>query len=134
MLLEIDHHSGVPIYRQVMDQIRRQIIAGQLPESEQLISVRELAEQLKVNPMTISKAYTMLELEGFLERQRGVGLFIAKLRKDQKGQTKIRLLEQMLARVVATAVQLEIPEEKTRQIITRLYQKHSFPLRSHSDD
>ncbi|MBN2591295.1 MAG: GntR family transcriptional regulator, partial [Sedimentisphaerales bacterium] len=62
MLLEIDHHSGQPIYRQVIDQIRQQIMAGQLREGEQLVTVRDLAGQLRVNPMTISKAYALLEV------------------------------------------------------------------------
>ena len=88
MLLQIDHHSGQPIYRQVIDQIRRQVVAGQLRQGEQLPSVRDLAGQLRVNPMTISKAYSLLEMEGLLDRRRGVGLFVVALRKDRVGQTK----------------------------------------------
>ena len=88
MLLQIDHHSGQPIYRQVIDQIRRQVMAGQLREGEQLPSVRDLAAQLRVNPMTISKAYSLLEMEGLLDRRRGVGLFVAALaRKGQPDQS-----------------------------------------------
>ena len=84
MLLEIDHHSGVPIYRQVIEQIRRQIMAGQLTEGQQLDSVRDLAGRLRVNPMTISKAYALLEVEGLAERRRGIGLFVARVTKGQK--------------------------------------------------
>ncbi len=130
MLLQIDHHSGVPIYRQVIEQVRRQIMAGQLPAGEQLVSVRDLASQLNVNPMTISKAYTLMEMEGLLERRRGVGLFVARVRKDQKSQTKIKLLEQVLARAVATAIQLDIPEEEVHELTERLFEKHSAQLRS----
>jgi GntR family transcriptional regulator len=130
MLLQIDHHSGVPIYRQVIEQVRRQIMAGQLPAGEQLMSVRDLAAQLMVNPMTISKAYAMMEMEGLLERRRGVGLFIAKVRKDQKSQTKTKLLEQVLARAVATAIQLDIPEEQVHELTERLFEKHGAKLRS----
>ena len=110
MPLQIDHHSGVPIYRQVMDQVRRQIVAGQVPEGTQLASVRDLAAQLKVNPMTISKAYGLLEMEGLLERKRGVGLFVARIHERRKSQAKARLLEQILNRAVAAAVQMDIPE------------------------
>ena len=84
MLLEIDHHSGVPIYRQIKDQIREQIMAGRLKEGEQLVSVRELAMQLKVTPVTVSKAYSAMEAEGLLERRRGIGLFIAEIHSDKK--------------------------------------------------
>ena len=114
MLLEIDHHSGVPIYRQIIEQVRQQIMAGQLSEGEQLMSVRELAAQLRVNPMTVSKAYALLEVEGLVERRRGVGLFAARLRKDKKAHTKAELLEVILRKAAVTAVLLGIPEKEAR--------------------
>ena len=133
MLLQIDHHSGVPIYRQVMDQIRRQVMAGQLPEGQQLASVRDLAGQLNVNPMTISKAYALLEVEGLLERRRGVGLFVAAIRKDQKRRTKTQLLEQILTKAVATAVQFDISPEEVRELTERLFEKHGSKIRSEGE-
>ena len=129
MLLQIDHHSGQPIYRQIIDQIRRQVLAGQLPEGHQLVSVRDLAAQLNVNPMTISKAYGLLEMEGLLERRRGVGLFVARVRKDQKSRTKTQLLEQILNRAVATAVQLDIPEDEVHMLTKRLFEKYDSRIR-----
>jgi GntR family transcriptional regulator len=129
MLLQIDHHSGQPIYRQVAEQIRRQILAGHLAEGEQLVSVRDLAGRLKVNPMTISKAYGLLEADGLLERRRGVGLFVARLRQDRKSVGKNQLLEQSLARAVATAVQFDIPEEEVHELIERLFEKYSVKIR-----
>ncbi|MCK4293253.1 MAG: GntR family transcriptional regulator [Planctomycetes bacterium] len=134
MLLEIDHHSGQPIYRQVIEQIRLQIMAGQLGQGEQLVSVRDLAAQLRVNPMTISKAYSLLEVEGLVERRRGVGLFVAKLRKDQKGRTKARLLEEALTKAVTTAVQFGIRQEKVGEMLGKLYRKYDSKSRSHSND
>ena len=129
MLLQIDHRSGQPIYRQVMDQVRRQILAGHLAEGEQLVSVRELAAQIKVNPMTISKAYSLLEMEGLLERRRGVGLFIARIGADRKSQSKSQLLEQILAWAVATAVQFDIPEDKVHMLTKRLFEKYDSRIR-----
>jgi len=129
MLLQIDHHSGQPIYRQVIEQIRRQIMAGQLAEGRQLVSVRDLAAQLNVNPMTISKAYSLLEMEGLLERRRGVGLFVARIRKDQKSRTKTQLLEQILNRAVATAVQLDISEDEVHALTERLFEKYGSTVR-----
>ena len=134
MLLEINHHSGVPIYRQVIEQIRQQIMAGQLSEGEQLMSVRDLAAQLGVNPMTISKAYALLEVEGLVERRRGIGLFVGKLRKDKKAHTKAQLLEEILRKAAVTAVQLGIPEEKAREMLAMLYKKYDSRTRSHSDE
>ena len=129
MLLQIDHHSGQPIYRQVVDQIRRQILAGQLPEGQQLVSVRELAGQLKVNPMTISKAYGLLEAEGLLERRRGVGLFIARVRPERKSAGKSQLLEQILAKAVAAAVQFDISEEEVHALTERLFERYGASIR-----
>ena len=63
MLLEIDTHSGVPIYRQIVRQIRQYIITGQAPQGRQLPTVRQSGRQLKVNPMTVSKAYSIQETE-----------------------------------------------------------------------
>ena len=130
MLLEIDHHSGVPIYRQLIEQIRRQIMSGQLGEGEQLMSVRELAAQLRVNPMTISKAYALLEVEGLVERRRGIGLFAARLRKDQKERTKGKLLEEIMRKAAVTAVQFGIPEEKAGEMLAKLYRKYNSRTRS----
>jgi len=129
VLLQIDHHSGQPIYRQVAEQIRRQILAGQLAEGEQLVSVRDLAGQLKVNPMTISKAYGLLEAEGLLERRRGVGLFIARVRPERKSAGKSQLLEQILAKAVAAAVQFDIPEEEVHEITQRLFERYGVSIR-----
>lgn len=134
MLLEIDHRSGQPIYRQVIEQIRRQVMAGQLSEGERLMSVRELAAQLKVNPMTISKAYALLEVEGLLQRRRGVGLFVAKLRKDQRLRSRTGLLEQILRKAAITAVQFEIPEQQVCDTLTKLYRKYNSKGGSHSNE
>jgi len=132
MLLEIDHHSGQPIYRQLIEQIRRQIMAGQLAEAEQLISVRELAARIKVNPMTVSKAYALLEIEGLLERRRGIGLFVAELRKGQKERVKAKLLEEILRKAAVTAVQFGISREKASEMLDNLYSKYNSRTRSHS--
>ena len=134
MLLEIDHHSGQPIYRQVIEQIRRQIMAGQLGQGEQLVSVRDLAGQLNVNPMTISKAYSLLEVEGLVERRRGVGLFVAKLRKDQKGRAKAKLLEEAMTRAVTAAIQFGIPRKDAAEMLGRLYRKYESRSRSDSNE
>ncbi len=124
MLLEIDHHSGVPIYRQIIDQIRKLIMAGSLAPGGQLMTVRDLAAGLKVNPMTVSKAYSLLEMEGLLERRRGVGLFVAELADDRRARTSVELIEQSLARAVATAVQLGIRREQVALIVDTLYEKY----------
>lgn len=73
---QIHPSSGVPIYRQLMDQLRALVAGGRLRPGELVPSVRQLAEALQVNMMTVSKAYARLEVEGVLERDRGVGMRI----------------------------------------------------------
>ena len=123
MLLEIDHHSGVPIYRQIKDQVREQIMAGRLKEGDQLVSVRELAAQLKVTPVTISKAYSAMEAEGLLERRRGIGLFIAKIRSDKKEQTKESIIEVLLSKAVTTAIQFGVSQNKLEKMLKDMFSK-----------
>jgi GntR family transcriptional regulator len=118
----------------VIDQIRRQVMAGQLREGEALPSVRDLAAQLRVNPMTVSKAYRLLEMEGLLERRRGIGLFVAGLRKDQASRTRTEMLEEALTKAIVTAVQLDIPEEQAREMLTRLYHKYNSKMRRRHDE
>ena len=74
----LDYSSGVPIYRQIIDQIRFGIVSGQLKLGEQLPTVRALAVALKVNLNTVSKAYKELEIKNILETQQGTGTFINK--------------------------------------------------------
>ena len=134
MLLEIDHHSGVPIYRQIKDQVREQIMAGRLKEGEQLVSVRELAEKLKVTPVTVSKAYSAMEAEGLLERRRGIGLFIAEIHSDKKDQTKEDIIKAIMSKAVTTAIQFELSQEKTEKILKDLFLKFRKKAKEKSNE
>ena len=68
--------SATPIYRQIVDQVARAVASGVLVAGDELPSVRAVAQQHVVNPMTVSKAYSLLELQGLVERRRGVGMII----------------------------------------------------------
>ena len=125
MLLEIDHHSGVPIYRQVMRQIRQQIMTDGLKEGDQLETVRDLAARLKVNPMTISKAYSFLEAEGLVERKRGIGLFVSKVKKGQRDQIKARLLNNIVNKAAVTAIQLGVSENEAIESLKKHYKEYN---------
>lgn len=68
--------SATPIYRQIVDQVARAVASGALAAGDELPSVRAVASQYVVNPMTVSKAYSLLELQGLVERRRGIGMII----------------------------------------------------------
>lgn len=82
MNFELDPKSGIPFYRQIIDQIRYGIAAGKLNVGDQLPTVRALAVELKVNLNTISKAYRELEIKNILETQQGSGTFIAPVKVE----------------------------------------------------
>ena len=125
MLLEIDHHSGVPIYRQVIRQIRQQIMTDGLKHEDQLETVRDLAARLKVNPMRISKAYSFLEAEGLVTRKRGIGLFVAKVRKGQRDQIRAKLLNSIVNKAAITAIQLGVSEEEAIESLKKHYKEYN---------
>ena len=82
--MNVSPTSGVPIYRQLMDQVRAQIAGGRLAPGEFLPSVRQVAEELEVNPMTVSKAYSLLEQDGVVELVRGQGMRVLPMRRRQR--------------------------------------------------
>jgi GntR family transcriptional regulator len=108
-LFSISPGSLDPIYRQLIDQLRRLIASGQLMPGDALPSVRELAQALAVNPMTVSKSYAMLETEGVLVRSRGVGMLVAPqtARSHHPGQRE-KLLRPTLEKAAREARQLEL--------------------------
>jgi GntR family transcriptional regulator len=117
--------SGVPIYRQLIDQIRRLIAGGQLPPGAELPSVREIAIAHAVNPMTVSKAYSLLEAEGLLQRNRGRPMTVIAGRKAQaSAEQRIRQLEPQATQMVAAARQLELGSKDLIALIRRAWEQH----------
>jgi GntR family transcriptional regulator len=123
-LLSIDNHSGVPIFRQIQNQVRQQILAGQLEPGEQLPPVRDLAVQVRVNPMTVSKAYALLEQEKLVERRRGIGLFAARLSPQRRGSDSLSTLAEMLTGPVTSAVQLGLSDDAAIEVFRRLLREY----------
>ena len=99
--------SSTPIFRQIIDQVKRFIASGQLRSGDTLPSVRTVALQHAINPMTVSKAYNMLEIEGVLVRMRGVGMVIAERRNTAKDKTNLAMPAMLSAAQVAHQLGLE---------------------------
>jgi GntR family transcriptional regulator len=110
--LEISPSSGVPIYRQLMEQIRRMVASNHLSPGDALPSVRQVANHLAVNPMTISKAYSLLEAEGLLERQRGKGMIVSTQQPSSLSlEERVTLLKPSVDKLISEARQLDIDKE-----------------------
>jgi GntR family transcriptional regulator len=117
LALVVSPTSGVPIYRQLMDQIRAQVAGGRLTAGEFLPSVRQVAEELEVNPMTVSKAYSLLERDQVVELVRGQGMRVLGSKSNGNGKAQRDVLLPLLEQVAATARHLSLTP---RQVIQQL--------------
>ena len=105
---KLDIKSGVPFYRQIVDQIRYGIASGHLLPGEQLPTVRDLAVRLEVNPNTIRKAYSELEILGILDTQQGTGTFIAHKEIEITDSERVRMLGQICDELIARGQQYNL--------------------------
>lgn len=99
----LDHQSGVPVYRQLIDQVTGGIAAGILAAGDQLPTVRQVAVDLAINPNTVVRAYRELEIRGVLETQQGTGTFISHQKVKRDEVERQRQLTQLVGDFVARA-------------------------------
>ena len=99
----LDLHSGVPVYRQIIDQVMGGIAAGALTGGDQLPTVRQLAVDLSINPNTVVRAYRELEIRGVLETQQGTGTFISNQEVRRDEVERRRQLNQLVGEFVSRA-------------------------------
>ncbi|HUO31772.1 MAG TPA: GntR family transcriptional regulator [Bryobacteraceae bacterium] len=99
----LDVHSGVPVYRQIIDQVLGAVAAGKLAVGDQVPTVRQVAVDLAINPNTVVRAYRELEIRGVLETQQGTGTFIAQHEVKQNEVERRRRLAQLVSEFVARA-------------------------------
>jgi GntR family transcriptional regulator len=120
VLIVIDGNSGVPVYRQILEQVRFQAASGLLSPGAELPSTRALSQELGVNPMTVSKAYGLLEEEGVLARRPGLPLVVrARAPEAELREREARLVE-LLEPVAVAARQLGIEGEDAVVLFRRV--------------
>lgn len=120
-LFSIATGSSEPIYRQLVEQARRLIAGGQLAPGDAMPSVRDIAQALALNPMTVSKAYGILEMEGVLSRRRGIGMTVAEAPKSAHSvASRADLLRPTLERAVLEARQLELDDATVIALFTQI--------------
>lgn len=123
-LFHIASTSGVPIYRQLMDQIKAVVSSGRLQPGTFLPSIREVGKKLEINPMTVSKVYSILEREGILENVRGQGMRVVGPSGALASVQKRReLIEPVLKQVVMTADQLQLKKKEVLGILDHLWEE-----------
>ena len=101
--ITIDMKSGVPFYRQIIDQVKSAIATGMVEPGDRLPTVRQLAVDLSVNPNTVSRAYTELELTGLVETQLGSGTFVGQRKVEQNDVERRRILDQICQELLSRA-------------------------------
>jgi GntR family transcriptional regulator len=100
---QLDLRSGVPVYRQIMDQVLGGIAAARLANGDQLPTVRQLAVDLSINPNTVIRAYRELEIRGFLDTHQGSGTFISAQKVQQDDEERRRKLDGIVSESIARA-------------------------------
>lgn len=103
MLVSIDSKSGVPFYRQIIEQVKFAIARGDLEPGDRLPTVRQLAVDLSINLNTVVRAYRELEIEGAIETQQGSGTFVGRKRPRIDDLERQRMLDQILTELLARA-------------------------------
>jgi len=123
--LQIVTGSPLPIYRQIVDQIRHAVASGAQRRGDQLPSVRTLAVQLVVNPNTVVKAYNELTRDGVIEARHGRGYFVGDRRPIFSRTECLRRLEQALETFVSEAVILDFTPDEIRAALDRKLQRYA---------
>jgi len=124
--LYVSPASGVPIYRQLCDQIRAQIAGGRMAAGEFLPSVRTIADELQVNPMTVSKAYSLLERDGTVELVRGQGMRVNDPGPAGNGKARRQALLPLLEQVALTARQLNLTPQQVLAQLKPLLEENPY--------
>ena len=116
MDLRVSPSSGVPIYLQLMEQIKHAVDVGAIREDEQLPTIRKVAEELAMNPNTVARAYRELEREGVIEVRHGSGAFVAAPRTTSARIARIRKAGEALRHAIEKGTTLGLSEEELRRV------------------
>jgi GntR family transcriptional regulator len=128
LIFSINTGSSEPIYRQLVEQVRRRIAAGQLSAGQEIPSVRELAQTLAVHPMTVSKAYSLLEAQGLLERRRGLSMVVAAQHTHaEPSAARVELLRPTLEKAASESRQLELTGTQALKLFQQILNEGEKP-------
>ena len=117
ILLKPNPSSGVPIYLQLMEQVKHAIETGALKPGEQLPSIRPLAEELVMNPNTVAKAYRELEHAGIIELRQGAGAFVSNQAPTQQDAERLKAAQALVAQGIQRLRERGITDDEIRRLI-----------------
>jgi len=122
----ISNSSGVPIYEQIEEQIKSQIITGELAEGEALPSMRVLAKDLKISIITTKRAYEDLERDGFIESVTGKGSFVKGINSDIVKENMMFAIQELLETAVDKAILGKVTYEELHEMLKLLYEEKNI--------
>ena len=123
MEITIHNSSEVPIYEQITDQVKEQIMAGALAAGDALPSMRLLAKELRISVITTKRAYEELERDGFRENVPGKGCFVAPQNRELLREAQLRRVEEKLTQAIEEARRGAVSLEELKEMLTELYQE-----------
>jgi GntR family transcriptional regulator len=123
MLIVVDPHSGVPVYRQLIDQIKFHIASGMLKAGDELPSTRALSSELGVNPMTVSKAYSYLEIEDVVVRRPGRPLVVKRFGDEEIRESRLEQVRKSLSGAVTVVRQLGVADDVAVGMFRKMLQE-----------
>ena len=122
MKIVLSNGSSVPLFEQIKNAIKENIMTGQLDDGEQLPSVRVLSKELKVSILTVKKAYDELAKEGFIEVRQGLGTFVAENNQELKVEEKQKEMENNISEAIFLAKSLAIEKQTFLELVEFMYE------------
>ena len=124
MHIILNKTSMVPIYAQLVDQIKKEIISGELKDDEMLPSVRTLSGELRISSLTVKKAYDKLEEDGFVVTVHGKGTFVAATDQQLAMEARRKSVEEEMAAAIEKAIALGMSKEEILEIATIIMEEY----------
>jgi GntR family transcriptional regulator len=117
MQLHISNHDGIPIYLQIVNQVKYLVASGRLEPGEELPPIRTLAEQLLINPNTVARAYRELELAGVVTKRRTAGTYVSDTTSPLARRERLKILTERIDALLAEARQMKIDTETLIELL-----------------
>jgi GntR family transcriptional regulator len=128
--IHISASDGVPIYQQIVNQVKYLVAAGRLASGEELPPIRVLAERLVINPNTVARAYRELEIEGVVEKRRTAGTFVAEGATRLNRRERIRILDDRIDALLAESRHLGF---NVAEVVERIQERDDVMQRGHAE-
>ncbi len=130
MNIRINLNSDTPVYRQIINYVKRAVASGELKNEDKLPSARELSKTLLINPNTILKAYNELENENIVYNKKGLGTFINSQPSKLKNSEKNRIIIELIEHLIVESISLGIPLDELKKLIKKKIEEFNLKTKS----